>query len=792
LSDSIRRFKEVTGNILLAALLLMLCFPQFEPLTDTGIDPPLLWAYNYFFAHSIQSGVDVLFTHGPLALLINPLVMGHNFETTLIITSAVYLLFFYAWLELGRHVREGKWVSTFLVLLILGHLVPMVYLLAGLTVGGILLYHEKGRVFWLIVACFSAVLGFYIKAGFGFLAFFPIYAYAAIYFLRYKRYTIPVICVIGPIVAYVIIWLAIYGNLHGLGKFLYATYELAKGNSDGASLYPINNWTLLFAAALCIIALPFVIHQRRIYLLFALFALSLFGTWKHGFSREDTAHVKGSIIFLVMALGLVLIYMQRRKPVHLVFLSIPPVLLYINMMGFAAQPPTYYMQAMNFTNFYNEVLNRDEYCKSFEGKVRQNLEASKLDEETRRLIGNSTIDIYPFDFSFVPANGLNWKPRPVLQTYAAYTTWLDKQNANHFDSNQAPDFILWHLSGDMHGQIASIDNRYLLNDEPQGILSILNHYKLVRKTNRIMLFQKTNEAVLSQTKVLSKQSSEWGKWIDVPAVQDGILRVKLNPKGTMLRSLTRFLYKDGAYFAEYKLASNEVRKFRIVLSNAVDGIWVNPLIIHASDSFMEYPVTQIRFLASNPGMMKPEIKLVWEHTPIANSTSPDSAYTNAQALFGKTRAPERLILQTINRFNGQASDWTEASKNALVKLRTGNTYYRLDTNLFSPSFNYPLPTISADSIISVYAAARCRLPEKSEAKLVVSVTDSSGTKYWEGMLVHYFVTEFQRWEYVYTTHDLPKNLPPSARISVSIWNTGKKPIEIDDLEVKLYQKAASH
>jgi hypothetical protein len=793
LEEQRNRFREALGSVFLAVLLLILCFPRLEPYIDIGVDPPLQWAYSYFFVHGIQAGVDVVFTHGPLAFLIQPVALGNNFGLALILTSLIYFLFFYGFLQLGRHLHKGKWLLTTVILLIIGHLVPLVYLLTGLTVTGILLFHEKKSIAWLIISCFSAVFGFYIKTAYGFLALCPIFTYAVLYLLRYRKYKIPLVCIAGPAIAFVIIWVAIYSNFRGIGTFAYATYELAKGNSTGCALYPENNWTLLSLAIICLLAIPFFIKQRRVYLVFALFALSLFGTWKHGFSREDASHVKGSIVFIILALSFVLIYLRNARPLHLALLSLPPVLLYMNILSFVEQPQPYTIESMQFINFYNQVFHRDAYIKSFQPVSQRNLQGNRLDEETRRLIGDSTVDVYPFDFSFIPANGLKWKPRPVLQTYVTYSTWLDERNAAHFDSGKGPEFILWHLTGDMHGQLTDMDSRYVLNDEPAGIMSVLKNYRFVHKTNRVMLFQHTAKPLIGPAKEIKRQEGQWEEWMDVPEINDEILRVKMNAKGSVRRALKSFFYKDGAFFVEYRLANNEIRKFRILLSNAEDGVWVNPLITNVSDSTREQPVTQIRFFASDRRLMEEKFELIWEQFPILNALPDSVPYRNAFGLFGEIHEPPAPIFESKNEFDASAAGWSASDSKALVKdPEKGSMAYRLDTNLFSPSYILPLDTFSVkDSIFSVYASVKCRLPHKSKAKLVVSVTDSAGTLLWEGTPMDYFVNEFERWEYVYAQHNLPANLPPSAKLFVSVWNVGPKPILIDDLEVKLYKKPKS-
>jgi hypothetical protein len=49
----------------------------------------------------------------------------------------------------------------------------------------------------------------------------------------------------------------------------------------------------------------------------------------------------------------------------------------------------------------------------------------------------------PSDSSLAIINGLNLNQRPVIQSYAAFTPWLDAQNAHFLSSGNASEFILY-------------------------------------------------------------------------------------------------------------------------------------------------------------------------------------------------------------------------------------------------------------------------------------------------------------------------------------------------------------
>jgi hypothetical protein len=66
----------------------------------------------------------------------------------------------------------------------------------------------------------------------------------------------------------------------------------------------------------------------------------------------------------------------------------------------------------------------------------------QLADSTLNTIGRSPVDIMPIDISLLLQHGLNYSPRPVIQSFAAYSPQLDSLNAGHFAGPSAPRFVL--------------------------------------------------------------------------------------------------------------------------------------------------------------------------------------------------------------------------------------------------------------------------------------------------------------------------------------------------------------
>src|SRR5262249_27261377 len=85
------------------------------------------------------------------------------------------------------------------------------------------------------------------------------------------------------------------------------------------------------------------------------------------------------------------------------------------------------------------------YRERLPGASRVGLGGLRLPEPVGARIAASPVDVYPWEASYVPANGLSWRNRPVPSSFSAYTPALDAANARFFDSDGRPSFLLWHL-----------------------------------------------------------------------------------------------------------------------------------------------------------------------------------------------------------------------------------------------------------------------------------------------------------------------------------------------------------
>ena len=224
-----------------------------------------------------------------------------------------------------------------------------------------------------------------------------------------------------------------------------------------------------------------------------------------------------------------------------------------------------------YKNFQSQMLHFSRYKQALRQVSEDNLLQGKLPNVMLAEIGNQSVDIYSYLQAMVPANHLNWEPRPVFQTYASFMPYFDNLDAKFFQSERKPQYLLWSPFND-------IDNRYVLSTEPLAMYQIFKWYKPIMTASDVYLLKKQSRPQLSPEKFIATTTTKWGEWIPVPSSSDSILRVRLKSKLTLLGKIKTAFYKLFDVTIDYRLADNLVVTYRLVYSTAIDGIWVNPLL----------------------------------------------------------------------------------------------------------------------------------------------------------------------------------------------------------------------
>ncbi|HYX10098.1 MAG TPA: hypothetical protein VE912_25450, partial [Bacteroidales bacterium] len=606
--QSLNDFFRILG---LSLIVIIGTFPENRWTFSPGIDQPLSWVFNHFFETGLSAGKHIVFPHGPLAFFTYPLPA--NILIATIVSAFLKVIMVFNLVYLFKKSNEiNKWLvplviaSFFSIVADFNHLILIDLLLLYCNY---YLYYKKG---YKIFAFLLTALAFYVKVYVAILSGILFFSFIVYFYFQNRKLKILFIDGLSLLTLILALWFIMYGTLNGFFHYIWGIFQLAGDNSTAVSYYPQNNWIVLIFFIALLVTIFLINRAKKSDFFLILITLSLFAAWKHGMAREDIYHIRGYYIYLISCLTVFILFYRKNFYTNLILSSAIVLLFSLNMKNASNYfPYKYELQSSN--NFIEFITNYSE-LKSRSNKISQEkISENKLPVSIIDSIGSSTVDAYPWDYSVIPVNKLIWQPRVVINSYASYTSWLDEQNARHFNSGKAPEYIIWEfnkVSSDINGgNLNSIDNRYLPNDEPNTIISLLKNYKYWQASGKFLILKKRNEPLSISNEKLGQVISTWGEWIKVPETKNGLFRAKLKFNKSFREVLKSFFYKDEQFWIYLKMENGLIHKYRIVPNNATDGIWINPYIFNRNKLF---EVEEIMFKASNQKILDKKLVVDFE------------------------------------------------------------------------------------------------------------------------------------------------------------------------------------
>jgi hypothetical protein len=762
--------------LLISLLVIIGTFPANDWSFTVGVDPPLTWVFNYLFSNGLNIGRHFIFPHGPLAFFMYPL--QENILLSTLVTSILkaLLVFNFFWLFTGTN-NQAKWLALFIFAYIFSMISDFNHLILANIVLLYCNYSVSNKRVYKLTAFLLTAFAFYIKAYLAIIsgAIFISFIFYNLYKTKnIKHFLVDGFSLLGFIIMF---WIFMYGKFNGLFGYIWGMLHLAQDNSSAAGFYPKNNWLVLILFFVLLVSL-FLFNRTKKSLFFVLLiVLSLFAGWKYGMSREDSIHVNSFFIYLITCLAVFIIYYEKNIYVNLI-LSVAVVFLFsINMKNsvqYSSAPLNYELfRANNFVEFMSEF---SDLKKTATKKIEKNISVNKFPQKLRDVISNSTIDVYPGDYSFIAANGFNWKPRIVLHSYASYTSWLDNKNAEHFNSGESPEYLILEKTKRSNingGEYSSIDNRYLLNDEPQTILQILKNYDCRYSNSKILILKQRGLPVEAISKNSISIQSGWGKWIEVPEADGNLLRAKLKFNKSLLQSIKSFLYKDEQFWIYLKLKDGPIHKYRIVPKNAVDGIWINPYIY---DSDKAYSIEMIMFKCSNQNILTDKLTVDWEQIKFNDNPGRMKDFFHIKKL-----SPDSIIYSSMNdfeqpRLNSQLSDVSYSGLNSsIVKAYS-----------YSSAFSLQLDKIPFQNL-KITADCWVNSQDYKLSKnifLVLAIDDEKSNIIWESTAIDGQVIDEKQWNNIFHFLEYEHN-KENCTLKAFIGNASDKEILIDDFRIMI-------
>jgi len=223
------------------------------------------------------------------------------------------------------------------------------------------------------------------------------------------------------------------------------------------------------------------------------------------------------------------------------------------------------------------------------------LEEIKDTSEDYKIRQGDTADVIPWDISYIIANGLAYRPRPVPQSYSVYTRNLQELNKRFLENPKtSPEWLII--------DIKDIDGRLPVGLDSSSLASIKSLYSFSHRGSQgSLIFSKksdlkdkmTRTPVRSICKTNSKGTLKWLKtgtlrWqsqpLELSGESGGYLLLSTELKDSLSRSLVSSLYRPFPVEIEYLSAAGEVLSVYRFIPKAGSEMIVYP-IIKSNDQF---------------------------------------------------------------------------------------------------------------------------------------------------------------------------------------------------------------
>lgn len=582
-----------TGAILVWPLLFLSSFnvPGAAGIVDMGLD----FSWPLVIEHAAQQGWrwghDVVFTFGPLGYLQPDLPSLGGFVSERVLYGLLHATFsaHLCWrcgITLPPLLRVAFWVWLL-------PYPPSDVLLCGMA-GCVLASRsqESSRSAWVETVAIVSFVALLAMVKFtNFMAALAVVGLVTTYAAIQKRSQKVVVLPVFTGGAMLILWLASGQSLMDAPAYFRYSWQIAKGfnTMSYAPTGTILVWCLGIAGLLVLLTVMALWNACRRGMAHAcpalLVAACAFVSWKHGLTRADshviqflaTAFPYACLLFGVMPLAN-LRQWALAAPLLVMVLGFPAT---ANVIGGGSVP----WQALG-TSLVQAV---PKFLAAVAGRLTlptaDDLSAEKREnwslEGIRDDVGTRTVDVINFQQGYVFINQLNYRPRPVFQSYSSYTPTLQALNLDHYQSEARPDLVLF--------QMESVDNRLVWLDDAPLMMDLATSWSPRFREKGFLLLEK-QEGVTGTWKEVVSDNVRWGKNVKLPVAEKPTLRaLRVEARRSLRGRLKQFLYQGAQATLIVKTSDDAKVTRNFVPEMASYGVLLSPWMGNV-DEFLTFKV----------------------------------------------------------------------------------------------------------------------------------------------------------------------------------------------------------
>ncbi|WP_457370679.1 hypothetical protein [Pseudomonas sp. TE3911] len=560
---------------------------SFAPqMPQNDLDPSWAWGISHAVDTGISLGKDIVFTYGPLANVYT-WVYSEKYGSIYFILS-LYLaiaMYFGTW---SLFVDKHRFIPVLALAMIFAWFgfrkdaflmaIPVIAIfnLIGSNLEGEKL---KGRRLYalivllpalgilpLIKLSFSAICGFSALLG-------------GLLLIRQREYKGLAAVLLIPVVTLVGLWVVIGQKLAELPMYILNALPIISGYTEAMALYDS-----LVLPAVALVGSAFILYgilsTTKLPRLLAstaaiLGAAYLFLVFKAGFVRQDTHPSMTGIGMMTLALlAWPMVHSLRTLGTTVFAVAAGSAVAFLSLSTNPAALTGYFFARADSS--LNGAMVR-----AFDpGVFKADYEATKQQIAASDPIPklNGSTDIYSYAQAALLASNNEWSPRPVFQSYSAYTPTLLQKNADFLQSSRAPTNIVFNVEP-IDGRLASLDDgaswpALFQQYEPQAMAG-----------KRVILSR--NDSPVPTFVDLGRVNARMGQSLKIPDF-DGQVYMTANVRPSVLGKLKSLIFKPSYLLGRVTLKNGRALDYRVISGMMQTPFLISPLVESSKEFLSMY------------------------------------------------------------------------------------------------------------------------------------------------------------------------------------------------------------
>ncbi|MBF0459502.1 MAG: hypothetical protein HQK99_16550 [Nitrospirae bacterium] len=565
--------------------------PLFATLSGS-VDDSWKFAIHKAKLSGLVFGSDIVFTYGPLGYLTCPLYIDRGlWLSTLLYTMVTHVLFWGALLLFLKRCRATLPITFLAASAIVVYMQAIVeeyerpaesynYLYLFFFAYGYIVKKEKNILLLAVISLISALF-FYVKFSFGIAVCLMFITFIALLAVE-KRYREAVLGVVFYLAFIAVSGLIMTGGVGALGMFFYNSWMVADGYVDAMAVDG-PAWKFFAALAAWMVyggfLLRSILRKNNDDMYYLALALGfLFISYKHSVNN-------GSIFewdfFVTWGMVFILYYIKKVGDGDGIWLKYAALAAAVLLVAFPIYE--YHSKAAPIKQIVSSkigqiktaaalVANNDPLMPHEMNRKRLSAYYA-LSSSTLELIKGHTVDIFTIDAALAGYYELNWHPRPVFQSYSAYTAYLDLLNERFLSGRDAPEFLLCVLRG-FPGSSAVLF-------EPATFRKILTGYQAVTIDGDFWVFRRKDKPEPVVEEKIASGAAPLGGSIAFPIDDRYQMFARIYVEYNIMGKIIRLLFRPPNLFIQLYRGGLPAKRYRFYF-NAVNGINLNPFVNEAA------------------------------------------------------------------------------------------------------------------------------------------------------------------------------------------------------------------